>query len=82
MLYKLYSSGGAWLEERTLHNALQHVRREGRCEEVREANNMGDPRQRCGMVLGGVWGCTVSWMVLGDHVFPDFFTPAFTANVL
>ena len=38
------------------------------------------------MVLGGVWGCTVSWMVLarplGDHVFPEFFTPAFTANVL
>ena len=36
MLYKLYSSGGAWLEARTLYNALQHVRREGRCEEVRE----------------------------------------------
>ena len=32
------------------------------------------------MVLGGVWGCTVSWMMLGDHVFPEFFTPAFTAN--
>ena len=54
-----------------------------RCEEVREANNMGDPGGvACGMVLGGVWGCTVSWMVLGDHVLPDFFTPAFTANVL
>ena len=36
MLYKLYSSGGAWLEAGTLCNALQHVRREGRCEEVRE----------------------------------------------
>ena len=36
MLYKLYSSGGAWLEARTLYNALQHVRREGGCEEVRE----------------------------------------------
>ena len=37
------------------------------------------------MVLGGVRGCTVkylSWMMLGDHVFPEFFTPAFTANVL
>ena len=41
----------------------------------------GQP-MRCGMVLGGVWGCTVSWMVLGDRVLPDFFTPAFTANVL
>ena len=38
--------------------------------------------RRTGMVLGGVWGCTVSWMMLGDHVFPEFFTPAFTANVL
>ena len=54
MLYKLYSSGGAWLEARTLYNALQHVRREGRCEEVREANNMGDP--------GGVGWC---WEVSG-----------------
>ena len=36
MLYKLYSSGGAWLDARTLYNALQHVRREGGCEEVRE----------------------------------------------
>ena len=34
------------------------------------------------MVLGGVWGCTVSWMMLGDHVFPEFFTPAFTTDVL
>ena len=41
----------------------------------------GQPMRR-GMVLGGVWGCTVSWMMLGDHVFPEFFTLAFTANVL
>ena len=34
------------------------------------------------MVLGGAWGCPVCWMMLGNHVFPDFFTPAFTANVL
>ena len=33
------------------------------------------------MVLGGVWGCTVGWMMLGDHVFPEFFTPAFTASL-
>ena len=33
------------------------------------------------MVLGGIWGCTVSWMMLRDHVFPEFFTPAFTASL-
>ena len=32
-----------------------------------------------GRCLGG---CPVCWMMFGDHVFPDFFTPAFTANVL
>ena len=26
------------------------------------------------MVLGGVWGCTVSWLMLGDRVFPELFT--------
>ena len=36
MLYKLYSSGGAWLDVRELYNALQHVCREGGCEELRE----------------------------------------------
>ena len=34
--YKLYSSGGAWLDVRELYSALQHVRREGGCKEVRE----------------------------------------------